>query len=189
MQGSTHLVIGVFIQKILRKAEPVSLRYFLTAFLAFISHGFLDRLARFTYHPSTLLFEDPFWTVYHLAIVLLSVFIVVKYWEEYKIGMGFSMLPDLDWVIIHASSFFSFQISFWSGPVIHNLLNFLDFLPPFKYLNSLPDLSLRREGVILECGMLSILVFLTHILDRKTKNDVRMRGKTSIIGQHYKVDE
>ncbi|MBS7617876.1 hypothetical protein KEJ25_04620 [Candidatus Bathyarchaeota archaeon] len=52
--------MGVFIQKILRKVEPVSLRYFLVAFLASISHGILDRLARFTYHPPTPLFEDLF---------------------------------------------------------------------------------------------------------------------------------
>ncbi|MBS7612089.1 hypothetical protein KEJ27_07815 [Candidatus Bathyarchaeota archaeon] len=59
-KASTHLVMGVFIQKILRKVEPVSLRYFLVAFLASISHGILDRLARFTYHPPTPLFEDLF---------------------------------------------------------------------------------------------------------------------------------
>lgn len=171
MQGSTHLVLGVFIQKILRGVEPVFLRYFLLAFLAFISHGFLDRLARFTYHPPMPLFEDPFWVVYHLMIVLLSVFIAVKCWSRYKIGMSFSILPDLDWVIIHISSFFSFQTPFWSEPIIHNLLNFLDFLPPFQQLNSLPDLSLRKEGAILESGILLMLVFLIHVVDRNTKID------------------
>ncbi|MEM1569975.1 MAG: hypothetical protein QXL27_05950 [Candidatus Bathyarchaeia archaeon] len=185
MQGPTHLVMGVLIQKILRKVEPISLRYFLTAFLAFISHGVLDRLARFTYHPPTPLFEDPFWIIYHLAMVLLSVLIVVKCWGEYKVGMGFSILPDLDWVIIHTSSFFSFQTSFWGRPIIHNLFNFLDFLPLFRYLNSLPDLSLRREGVVIECGILLMLVSLICILGRRAESDIEGASRNSIIEQHY----
>jgi hypothetical protein len=101
--------MGVFIQKILKGVEPAYLRYFLTALLAFISHGVLDKFARFTYHPPNPLFGDPFWTIYHLIIVLLSIFIIIKYWGKYKIGMIFSMLPDLDWVIIHTISFFSLQ--------------------------------------------------------------------------------
>ncbi len=177
MQASTHLVMGVFIQKILRKVEPVSLRYFLVAFLAFISHGILDGLARFTYHPPTPLFEDSFWIVYHLMVVLLSVFIVVKCWRKYKVGMSFSMLPDLDWIIIHASNFFSFQILFWSEPLLHRLLNFLDFLSPFEYLDSLLDLSLRWEGAVLENGILLILVFLTHVIDRNTKITLKGAGQ------------
>jgi len=170
VQGSTHLVMGVLIQKILKNVKSAYLRYFLTALLAFISHGVLDKLARFTYHPPNPLFGDLFWTVYHLIIVLLSVFIIIKYWDEYKIGMIFSMLPDLDWVILHTSSFFSLQKTiFQYEPIFHNIFNLLDFIPPFKYFNSLPDLSLRWEGAVLESGVLLILIFLIHVVDGRTK--------------------
>jgi hypothetical protein len=167
MQGSTHLVMGVFIQKILKGVEPAYLRYFLTALLALISHGVLDKFARFTYHPPNPLFGDPFWTVYHLIIVLLSIFIIIKCWGKYKIGMIFSILPDLDWVIIRTISFFSLQNIFQYEPILHNTFNLLDFIPPFKYLNSLPDLSLRWEGAFLESGILLTLVFLIHVADRR----------------------
>jgi len=159
--------MGVLIQKTLRVVKPSHLRYFLTALLAFISHGVLDKLARFTYHPPNPLFGDPFWTVYHLIIVLLSIFIIIKYWSKYKIGMIFSILPDLDWVILHTSSFFSLQTIFQYEPIFHNIFNLLDFIPPFKYLNSLPDLSLRWEGAVLESGILLMLVFLIHIAEGK----------------------
>jgi len=167
MQGSTHLVMGVFIQKILKGVEPAYLRYFLTTLLALISHGVLDKFARFTYHPPNPLFGDPFWTVYHLIIVLLSIFIIIKCWGKYKIGMIFSILPDLDWVIIRTISFFSLQNIFQYEPILHNTFNLLDFIPPFKYLNSLPDLSLRWEGAFLESGILLTLVFLIHVADRR----------------------
>ncbi len=161
--------MGVFIQKILKGAEPAYLRYFLTALLAFISHGVLDKLARFTYHPPNPLFGDLFWTTYHLIIMLLSIFIIIEYWDKYKIGMIFSMLPDLDWVVLHMSSFFSLQTLFRYEPIFHNIFNLLDFIPPFKYLNSLPDLSLRWEGAVLESGVLLTLVFLIHVADGEAK--------------------
>lgn len=161
--------MGVLIQKALSKVEPVSLRYFLTALLALISHGFLDRLARFTYHPPTPLFEDPFWIAYHLIIVFISVFIVIRYWKTYKIGMGFSILLDLDWVSMYVSGLF-FQTNFWSRPILHDLFNFLDFLPPFESFNSLPDLSLKWEGSILEFGLLLMIVFLVRVTGRNMKS-------------------
>lgn len=79
MQGPTHLITGVLIQKAVRKVHPLPLQYFLVVFLAIVSHGILDRLARFTYHPPIPLTGDWFWISYHLIIAFLTIFIFVKY--------------------------------------------------------------------------------------------------------------
>jgi hypothetical protein len=170
MQGPTHLVAGILIQKALRKMRPVPLQYFLIALLAIISHGILDKLARFTYHSPTPLFRDWFWISYHLAIAFLFIFIFVKYWGKYKFGLIFSVLPDFDWVVIHSSNFFSFQIPFWKEPILHKFFfSFLDSLPPFIFLNTLPNWNLKREGGILEFGIFAILITLIMLTERNSK--------------------
>jgi hypothetical protein len=121
MQGPTHLIAGVLIQKSLRSVQPIKLQYFLLAFLAVLSHGVLDGLTRFTYHPSTPFLNDWFWVSYHVVIASLTIFIFVKFWVRYKIGLIFSIFPDFDWVVLHSSSFFSYQIPFWNEPLLHKI--------------------------------------------------------------------
>jgi hypothetical protein len=84
MQAPTHLAMGILIQKALRKVQPLTLQYFLIAFLAVMSHGILDKLTRFTYHPPTSLFDDWFWISYHLVLTPLTIFIFVKYWRKHN---------------------------------------------------------------------------------------------------------
>jgi len=173
MQAPTHLVTGVLIQKALekKKVQPFPLQYLLVAFLAVISHGILDRLARFTYHPSVPLTGDWFWISYHSIVAFLTIFIFVKYWKRYKIGLIFSVLPDFDWVVINASSLFSFQIPFWKEPILHKFLfSFLDFLPPFGFLNTLPDWTLERKAVILELALFITLITIIYVLGKGKMN-------------------
>jgi len=159
VQGPTHLVTGVLIQKALSKVRPLPFQYFLIAFLAIMSHGILDRLTRFTYHPQHALTGDWFWVSYHLIIAFLFIFIFVKCWGTYKLGLIFSVLPDFDWVMLHSSNFFLFQIPLWREPVLHKFFfSFFDFLPPFSFLNSLPDWSLERGAAIFEFTLLAILI-------------------------------
>ena len=66
MQEPTHLAAGIVIQKAMRKARPLPLKYFLIAFLALLSHGILDRLANVTYHPPSALPRDWFWISFHV---------------------------------------------------------------------------------------------------------------------------
>jgi hypothetical protein len=163
MQGPTHLVTGVLIQRVIKKVRPLPLRYFLVAFLAITSHGILDRLARFTYHPPMPLTEDGFWISYHLIIAFMSISIFVKYWGKYKCGLIFSILPDLDWVVLHSSNFFSFQIPVWKEAILHGFFfSFLDSLLLFRFLNTLPDWSLERKGAILELALFLTLIILSY---------------------------
>jgi len=168
MQGPVHLVTGILIQRGVGKVQPLFLQYFLIAFLGIISHGILDRLARSTYHPPDPLTGDWFWISYHLVIVFLFLFIFVKYWRKYRLGLIFSMLPDFDWVVIHSSNFFSFSVPFWKEEILHKFIfGFLDFLPLFNLLNSLPDLTLDRIGVIPELALFTILLFMIYIIHKK----------------------
>jgi hypothetical protein len=69
--------------------------------------------------------------------------------------------------VIHSSSLFSFQIHFWKEPILHKFLfKFLDFLPPFSFLNTLPDWTLERKAVILEVALFTTLVIIIHAMER-----------------------
>ncbi len=174
MQGPTHLVTGILIQKILRNLRPVPFRYFLVASLAVISHGLLDKLATLTYHPSNPLSGDWFWISYHLIIAFLTIFIFAKYWKKYKLGLIFSVLPDFDWVLIHSSNLFSLQIPFWKGPILHEFFfSFLDSLPFLRFLNTLPQWTIERKGVIFELILFLILIFSVYILRGKDHHERR----------------
>jgi hypothetical protein len=167
MQGPTHLVCGILIQKALKNTRPLKLQYFLVASLAFLSHGVLDGLTRFTYHPYMPLFDDWFWISYHTIIAFLTIFIFIKFWGAYKIGLIFSILPDLDWVILHSCSFFSYKIPFWSEPLLHRIFySFGNFLYAIG-LNFFPDWSLEREGATLEFAVLGTLVIFTYAIGKE----------------------
>jgi hypothetical protein len=191
MQGPTHLIAGVLIQKAMGKVRPLLLQYFLVAFLAIISHEILDELARLTYHPSKPLIDDWFWVSYHTILAFLIIFVFAKYWRRYKLGLIFSVLPDLDWVVIHSSELFSFRISFWKRPILHeSLFSFLDSLFPFRFLNTLPDLSLERKGVILELAVLVPLIFLVYAMERKKVNKEEERvEENSLVVREVKYGE
>jgi len=170
MQGPTHLAVGILIQKATYKVKPLPLRHSLVAFLAIISHGILDKLARLTYHPPMPLARDWFWISYHVMIYLLSMFILIKYFGRYKVGLIFSIIPDLDWVVLHSSKFLPFQIPFWKKPILHEFLSgFIDFLPPFSLLNSLPNWNSKRKGVIVEFLLLAVLATFIYVI-REGKN-------------------
>lgn len=107
MQEPTHILAGVIIQRSVqltcgRRAGALVL----TAVAAFLSHGLLDRLANFTYHPPQADFHDPFWVVFHSCVLVTSILFLYIWWRRFKIGVTFAMLPDLDWVIIHGQKIF-----------------------------------------------------------------------------------
>jgi len=169
MQAPTHLITGILIQRSFGEIYPLPLRYFLIAFLAIISHGILDKLAKFTYHPPDPLINDRFWISYHLFMIFLTFFIFIKYYKNYKFGMIFSIIPDFDWIVIHSSKLFSFSVPFWKEPILHKILfSFLDSSPLFKFLNTLPNLSLKRIGIIPEIVFLIILLFTVEIMQHRS---------------------
>jgi len=171
MQGPTHFAAGILVQKAMRKVRPDPLRYSLVAFLAFLSHGLLDKLARCTYHPGKPLVQDWFWNSYHILIAVLTLLILVTYWRRYKLGLIFSVLPDLDWAVIHCCNFFSIQIPFWKEPILHKFVFNLLYLlfPPLKFLDSLPNWGLVRKAAIIECGLFAVLFVFIYLMGEDTK--------------------
>lgn len=183
MQAPTHLATGILIQKGLSEVRPPSLRYLLIVILALLSHGILDRLARFTYHPPTPLIYDWFWVSYHSIIALLTIYIFFRFWRGYKLGLIFSVLPDLDWIVLHSSDLVAVQVPFWREPILHGFLfSFLDLVCPFTFLDTLPNWNLERKGIILELVLLAVLVTSIYAIERGRKLALRRaKGETDEI--------
>lgn len=174
MQAPTHLLTGMLIQKAFKKVKIPVLRYFIIALLAFLSHGILDFLARFTYHPPEPIVNE-FWISYHFIMFCISVYILLKYWKKYKFGLVFSILPDLDWVILYSGKILSMQIPFWTEPILHKIsFGSLGSLQQLNFLNSLPDWRLDEKAAILEMVPVLILISYFYITEK------RGRGKRKL---------
>jgi len=166
MQGSTHLVTGILIQKSLKKIQPLPLQYSAVAALAILSHGILDRLARATFHPSSPLVNDPIWVISHLAFGILTVFIIVRFWRGFKLAMVCSVLCDLDWALRAVLQLCS--LSFGSKPPLHTLLaRFIDIFVPVKIWDVLPNWNLAHQGLIVEAVLFALLIGLIRVVGRR----------------------
>lgn len=161
MQAPTHLLTGMLIQKSFNRVRLPVICNFIVALLAFLSHGILDSLARFTYHPPELIAND-FWISYHLIMFVLTVYIFLKYWKKYKLSLVFSILPDFYWLVLYSSKLLSIQIPLWSELIFHKIsFGFLGSLPQLSFLNSLPNWRLDEKAAILE--MVPLLIMITYI--------------------------
>lgn len=165
MQGPTHLVAGILIQKFLKKVRPPWRQYSAVAALAVISHSLLDRLARATFHPPAPLFNDWFWVISHLTFGVLTVCILVWGRRDYKFSMACSVLPDLDWVFRAGLSLFS---SGFQKPPLHTLvIKFFDFFIPAKIWEILPNWNLARKGLIVEAVLFALLLVCLQIFRKR----------------------
>lgn len=145
MQEPTHILTGILIQKSVGAVlKPRGLELGVTAALAFLSHGLLDELARVTYHPADPNFHSPVWVTYHSVVAVATIAFLIWWWKQYKWGIAFAALPDLDWVFIHGQQIFHVSLPFYRQPHLHNLLHFIYHqIPPFTWLtaeiNRLPN--------------------------------------------------
>lgn len=143
MQTPTHMVAGVLIQKAIPgKNRKVALA--IVAIVAFLSHGFLDKLAQITFHPADPDFHSVFWVSYHSFLLITAIVVGVIFWRKYKWGIIFANLPDVDWIFIHGQEIFHCKIPFYRQPHMHHFLGYIyDNIPPFSYvthwINKLPN--------------------------------------------------
>jgi len=169
MQTPTHMVAGVLIQKtIVGKNRPLTLT--LVAVVAFLSHGFLDKLARITFHPADPDFHSVFWVTYHSILLVVAIFTGCFFWRKYKWGMIFANLPDVDWIFIHGQEIFHVQIPFYRQPHLHHLLGFIyDKIPPFSivthYINKLPNERHNPWGCLNEVALVAVMLVLIWLLN------------------------
>lgn len=167
MQLPTHILTGIVLQKSLAQKKRPALALGLTALLAFLSHGILDKLARVTYHPPSPDFRSPFWVGYHLALLLTTILFLYLWWRQFRWGIAFAILPDLDWVFIHGQEIFHFTIPFYRRPHLHDLLHFIYQRFPFTYLDRLPSSHARPWTCLWELLLIAVLLACSHALTRK----------------------
>jgi len=171
MQGPTHLMTGILIQKSLQKVRPLPLQYGAVTTLAVLSHGILDRLARATYHPPSPLVHDGFWLTSHIGIGVVTAYIVIRFWRDYKLSMLCSVLPDLDWIFRPLLKFFS--VGSGGKSYLHSLLSrFIDVFIPHRIWNVLPNWNLERKGLFVELALIAVLLVGIRALGRRNASAV-----------------
>jgi hypothetical protein len=167
MQMPTHIVAGVILRRAFAPTKSRALSLALTAVLAFLSHGLLDKLARITYHRPTADLHSAFWVGYHLLLLLATIAFFYFWWKECKWGIIFAILPDLDWVFIHAQEWFHLKFAFYQRPHMHDLLQVVFQRAPFSYLDRLPNNRYRPWACLWELALIAALLWVSRMLKRK----------------------
>ncbi len=167
MQEPTHILTGVIIQKSFEGVKNRKLAFGLTAVAAFLSHGFLDKLANLTYHPPKPDFHSPVWVGYHSFIAAATVVFAVLWWKRFKWGIIFACLPDVDWIFIHGREIvnwlFQVHVDFYAHPYLHMADGYIwEHVPPLSIVAHLLDRlpSLRQDPLACAFEFLLIAVLL-----------------------------
>jgi hypothetical protein len=168
MQEPTHILTGVIIQKTFQKIPSRLIALVTSAVVAFLSHGFLDNLARITFHPADPDFHSVFWVSYHTMVLVTTIVFLVLWWR-YWWGIFFAALADVDWIFIHSQQIFNFQISFYREPHIHHLLGFIwSEVPPFSWateqINRLPNYRHNPLACLWEVLLVSLMLIMVRWL-------------------------
>jgi hypothetical protein len=168
MQTPTHLVAGMVIQKAFAGRNRAA-ALTTTAVVGFLSHGFLDKLARVTYHPADPDFHSVFWVSYHLTLLATTIVFLRLWWRQYKWGIVFANLPDVDWIFIHGQEIFHFQIPFYRHPHLHDLLGYIyEKIPPFTFvtsaINRLPNERHNPWACLWEVLLVAVLLLIFWLL-------------------------
>lgn len=160
MQAPTHILTGAIITEAFKPMKNRKLAFVLVAVFAFLSHGLLDKFAKMTYHRPDADFNDPVWVGYHLGVLIATILFIKWWWRDYKWGIIFAMLPDLDWVFIHGQKLIGVDIWWYKTAHIHSVVHAVfDNLWPFYYLHNLPD---YRYEPITAVGEIILLVVLYY---------------------------
>lgn len=171
MHAPTLILAGMIIK---RAFKWKSFRFFsvlFTIITALLLSGILTKLGKMVYDPPHLSIADPMWLIYHVTMWLISLVMLYMYWGEYKLGIIFSLLPDLDWIVLGISNMFGKELIFYKEPLIHNWLNyFIDNVVPFSYLNQLPDQRSNPLACIWEILLFGVLVLIFRMQLNRRRN-------------------
>jgi hypothetical protein len=185
MQAPTHLLAGVLIQKGFDWKQHRRLAFGLTAVCAFLSHGLLDKLANLTYHRANPDFHSPIWVAYHAALIPVTLLFLYWWWKPYKWGIIFACLPDVDWVFIHGQEIFHFHIPFYRQPHLHHLLGLIyNQLPPFAWLNRLPNCRNNPWAILPEAALLIVVAAALRVKTRRSQS-----GQAPSVAKEFKSAE
>ncbi len=171
MQAPTHILAGIILQRATGFTRYSGMNTILLFVLSIFVHGVFDKLAISTYHPKQAYFSDPFWVVYHLVVWLIAIMFLYIWGSNFKWGILFSLLPDIDWLIIYCQQILGIQDSAYQTPLIHNSINLLlDNTTPLYLLNQLPDNTLNPFALIWELLFVIVLLGIIHTLNNRRRN-------------------
>lgn len=166
MQYPTHIASGILIDNTARRIHPAWLRMLIVATLCYGAHGVLDGLDISVYDPrDLLLFNDSFWCFFQVVVAITTYWMLVVYWKKHMLAITFSLLPDLDWVMVwFLPKCFHIVIPFWKTPILHgNVMRLARSIPLFNTaLEKLPDLRLTREAVLIEIALFILIMWLAR---------------------------
>jgi hypothetical protein len=170
MQEPTHILAGVIIQRAFFWKWSRAATCVPVAVLAFLSHGFLDKLSNVTYHPRAADFHSAVWVGYHSAVLIFTILFICIWWRTYKWGILFACLPDLDWVFIHGQEILHVQLPFYRQPHLHHLLGWIYArLPGFGWLDHLPNNRENPWAALWELLLVTAMLTLIQFMTRKDK--------------------
>jgi hypothetical protein len=171
MQAPAHILAGVIINRLFKWRNYKLMGLFLTLIFCLLAHGIFDKLSISVYHQPEPDFNDPFWLIYHLLMWLITIVLIYIFGRDYKWGIIFSLIPEIDWVIIGLQHLFHFTISFYQMPWIHFYLNYvIDQIPPFNYLDMLPDNRNNPWACIWELILIGALALIFRGMVKYRKN-------------------
>jgi hypothetical protein len=164
MQTPTHILIGALIQKAVERRVPRRLVPWVSAPLALLSHGVLDKLARFTYHPPQARWRDPFWVTFHAAALAGSVALFRRYGRRFKWGVRPAVAQDLEWVAVHGLRALRPDVDPFGGVRLHGLVSeALDRVPGVRALERLPHWTHKRKAALVEAALIGLVLWvLSH---------------------------
>ncbi len=161
MQEPTHILAGVIIQKCCARKKFGVAGLVVTAIVAFLSHGFLDKLANLTYHPAHADFHSVIWVSYHAAVLVATIIFLCIWWRRYWVGILFAMLPDLDWVFIHGQEILHIKIPFYQQPHLHHFLHWIYAqVPALSVLDRLPKWRENPWAIAGEVVLVAVLILI-----------------------------
>ena len=171
MQAPTHIMAGVIINRLFKWRDYKLVGLFFTLIFCLLAHAIFDKLAMSVYRQPEPDFSNPFWLIYHLFMWLSSIVLLYIFWRDYKWGIIFSLFPEVDWVILGVQHLFHFDISFYQMPWIHFSLNYvIDQIPPFNYIDMLPDNRDNPLACIWELLLIIVLAFAFRAMVSYRKN-------------------
>ena len=161
METPTHILIGALIQQSVEKRVPRRLVPWASAPLALLSHGVLDKLARFTYHPPEAEWRDPFWRAFHATVLVGSIVLFRRFGRRYTWGVSLAVAQDLEWVLAHGAEAIKPQTDLFGESSPHRVVsNALDRVPGLRALERLPRWTHRKEAALVELALIGLALWV-----------------------------
>jgi hypothetical protein len=170
MQAPTYILSGMIIK---RTFDWKYYRFFsvlFTIITALLFHGIFDKLGKAMYGPGHIDFTDPFWLGYHILGWLTSLVMLYMFWRDYTLGIIFSLVPYIDWLIMGTAAAFGKEV-IYKQPWIHVGINYIiDNVIPLNYLNMLPDQRSNPLASVWEILLFGLLALIFRLQLNRRRN-------------------